>query len=108
MSEHAVDPLPANIVRALDEGVRDLVVWLRAQGFETTDSGDGVSKPPVGRVFDVPHVFIRVAPDDLFSETARLVRAFAERGGEEPTIEATYRPADGVALVGLFFERLEA
>lgn len=33
-----IDPM------TLDPGVRRLVMWLRAQDFKTSDSGDGVTK----------------------------------------------------------------
>ena len=40
-----VDPLTPEETEALDPGIRRLVTLLRAHGFETTDSGDGVTKP---------------------------------------------------------------
>lgn len=42
----------------LDPGIRGAVQYLRERGFDTTDSGDGVSKPPYDRVFDVAHVAV--------------------------------------------------
>ena len=52
----------------LDPGIRETVRLLRDAGFETTDSGDGVSKPEVGRCLSFGHVFIEVSPDKLISE----------------------------------------
>ena len=49
----------------LDPGIRDLVVYLRSCGFETTDSGDGVSKPDDERVFQVPHIVARIHKSDM-------------------------------------------
>lgn len=48
---------------ALDPGIRRTVRWLRSLGFETTDSGDGVTKPAMGLTWDDgvrdhPHVII--------------------------------------------------
>jgi hypothetical protein len=46
----------------LDPGIRDVVRRLRDRGFETTDSGDGVSKPAewyaAGEAIPFPHVVI--------------------------------------------------
>lgn len=44
----------------LDPGIRDLVRWCRQMGLETSDSGDGVSKPAEwyerGEAIRIPHV----------------------------------------------------
>lgn len=98
------EPLRERFVRALDPGIRRLVVALREAGFETTDSGDGVSKPDVGRVLDVPHVFIVIKPDAMVTESHRLVatlRSFGVRV-KPGVVQATYDPLDGVATLGVF------
>ena len=55
--EAACDPT------ALDPGIRDVVRYLRGKGYETTDSGDGVSKPAswfeTGEALPFPHVVCR-------------------------------------------------
>lgn len=57
----------------LDPGIRGVVRWLVFEGFHTTDSGDGVSKPQEARVFDFPHVVLRVRNhNDLIHEARRL------------------------------------
>jgi len=47
-------------ISELDPGIRDVVVRLNAEGFHTTDSGDGVSKPAdwyeSGEAIPFPHV----------------------------------------------------
>jgi hypothetical protein len=70
----------------LDPGIRRVVVWLRSLGYRTTDSGDGVSKPPEARVMgDRPHVFMVVPTDNFFADVDRLadaVDAFGIECGE--------------------------
>ena len=97
-----VEPLPDDVVSALDPGVRDLVVALREQGFETTDSGDGESKPEGQRDLDYPHVFM-VVPVTRIAEEARRLQAWIDADGHFGgwVVEATYSPKDGVALLHL-------
>lgn len=49
----AAEPLSAEDLAGLDPGIVDAVVWLRAHGFDTTDSGDGASK------------FVDAPPDEI-------------------------------------------
>lgn len=92
--------------RGLDPGITATVSLLIAAGFNTTDSGDGVSKPDVGRVFDFPHVVAVVAPDDLLKEARRLRRILEFVGiiprpqdGTHPAIEAAYDVGADVATI---------
>lgn len=85
----------------LDPGIRDRVRILNEHGFETTDSGDGVSKrPDPGEVLRFPHVAAVTEPARLISDAeslfslTKLVPQLA--GG---TVEASYNPDDGVALL---------
>lgn len=98
---------------SLDPGIRETVRWLNARGFETTDSGDGVTKFAAGystdEAFDVPHVFIHCNPHDIWVQSTRLLRELTEAGFcVEPVghsaiyIQATYDPADDSALIALF------
>lgn len=94
----------------LDPGIREFVRFLRMHGFDTSDSGDGVSKHPEARGFDSTHVAITVEPARLCLEADRLM-ALLQQQGLEPmplgpdeddslTIEATYNPAEfGYALI---------
>lgn len=95
---------------AIDPGVRETVRRLNALGFETTDSGDGVSKLdegyPADEILDFPHVYIRCAPRDVANVSARLKREIERRGFcVEPVghssiwIQATLDPADGTATI---------
>jgi hypothetical protein len=91
-SLNMVEPLSDAEVECLDPGIRDVVVQLRAAGFETTDSGDGVSKPKDDMcVLDHPHVFAVTTPELIIHETDRL-SAFL---GPEWHVEGQYCPKDG-------------
>lgn len=88
---------------ALDPGIRDAVVWLRERGWETTDSGDGVSKCEHGMMFAFPHVFM-VAEGALREEADRLdasVRATPEVFPGQWRVEANYSPGE-VGVLMLF------
>ena len=93
-------------LNVLDQGIQQTVAWLREQGFETTDSGDGATKSELiedGEALDVPHVFMRVDdPLMLIAESQRLAALVCAKGlGEECSIEASYSPLDGVSILAL-------
>lgn len=92
----------------MDPGIRCTVALLRAHGFDTTDSGDGVSK--IGGELDhdnevmrVPHVFMRVQSATMIEESHRLAGLVRERfmWPTTATVEVTYSPVDGVAVLML-------
>jgi hypothetical protein len=96
---------------ALDPGIRETVKWLRGHFFQTTDSGDGVSKAELiasGYALDFPHVMM-TAPRLTMSQAAydlfRLLKLrgvlCVPHGKEGPHISATYDPADGSAVIVL-------
>src|SRR5690242_4461705 len=93
---------------ALDPGIRYTVRWLRDHNFDTTDSGDGVTKLAAGLtvddgVLDVPHVFMQVEPRAMIDESARLRMLLRTHGlGGGGRIEASYNPDDGVAILALY------
>lgn len=64
----------------LDPGIRRTVLWLGSLGYQTSDSGDGRSKPKRQRVLDIPHVVITVLARNLLDETDALIQAVAELG----------------------------
>lgn len=113
----------------LDSGIRETVRWLRGAGFDTRDSGDGVSKfsngygkpgePPITDreallecgVQDVPHVMIVTPKDGLVREAERLLRLLRARAirvvpvgygeeGEEVSIQAMFDPAGNLDPAG--------
>lgn len=90
----------------IDPGVRETVRWLRERhGFDTFDSGDGVSRIDPNledheQLWGImPHVGIRCEPEELISVADRLAAVCAEVGIEitpyedDPNIQATYNPA---------------
>jgi hypothetical protein len=80
----------------LDPGIRDVVRVMREAGFDTTDSGDGVSKPKDGMcVLEYPHVFAMTEPARMVSEADRLVALL----GPEWDVDVSYSPRDGKAIL---------
>jgi hypothetical protein len=94
----------------LDPGIRDVVAKLREQGFNTTDSGDGVSKSQAdyatGCAIPFPHVVACCAVDALIDRTIAMQQAldWMEPGW---TVEGSYSPKQGTHGV-LFARRDEA
>lgn len=89
----------------LDPGIIGLVALLRAHGFETTDSGDGVSKKAKGidDALPYPHVFCVVDPDRLVIEAKRAwhtLNVYPEY--EDLSIEASYSPDDNAAILAIY------
>lgn len=97
---------------SLNPGIRETVRFLRERGYQTCDSGDGVTAE-----FECdpgfPYVHMVCAPDDLVEVANRLyalMRPFvdferecstAEEQWAAPTIEASYHPLGGNAIVSL-------
>lgn len=122
---------PAEIeYELLDPGVREVVRWLVALGFHTTDSGDGEHKrdhgwTEEGGLVPFPHVYMHVEPAEIVVACTDLrgclkgigitvvsqTDAWAEIiGGDsasgtakpKPYIEVTYDPCNQRAVMGLF------
>jgi hypothetical protein len=91
MADHEFDP--AN----LDPGIRETVVYLRGNGFDTCDSGDGVTKDKEDRAFDVPHVVCRLPVHEMvfIFEANRLLITL----GVNWTVEASYSANDETAVL---------
>lgn len=92
----SVTALSTEEASALDSGVRDLVIALRSAGYETTDSGDGVSKPQVdGCTLPFLHVYVRVPrPQFVWFFTNELYDWLQSNGHEDLTVEASYVPGE--------------
>lgn len=95
-------------VEDLNPGIRKTVLWLNSIGFETCDSGDGETHDyECDR--DQAYVVMQVDPSKLISESHRLEIALADRGvaieamsiEHAPCIQATYDPANEIALIEL-------
>jgi len=75
----------------LDPGIRDTVRMLHANGFATTDSGDGVSKPAdwyeSGEAIPFPHVVVTSTPDTMVADAERCAAVL----GADWNVEAEYQ-----------------
>ena len=95
-------------VEALDPHIRETVDWLRRAGFNTTDSGDGRSKPDVGKdgcSLAEPHVFMVLGDTDPIENTAdQLLHMARSRWGDVPgmRVEASYSPIGRTTILMLF------
>lgn len=91
----------------LNPGIRRTVAWLREQGFETCDSGDGKTREhECDR--DHAYVVISVRPIEIVNAAQRLQFVLAKRdiyidaiGEGAPCIQASYDPANGLAFIDL-------
>lgn len=92
----------------LTPGIREVVRLLRQNGFKTTDSGDGVTNVANGMegAMTVPHVVMRIEPDEIIAEARRLQSLIdpycTEEGASGPFIEASFSPRDNIAVLVLF------
>jgi hypothetical protein len=80
----------------LDPGICEAVRKLRAAGLNTTDSGDGVSKPADCRTMDEPHVHIVSSGPRMMLRDARRAQDVL---GAEWYVEATYSTRDGKTIL---------
>jgi hypothetical protein len=79
----------------LDDGIRDVVVRLNEQGFQTTDSGDGSKHDKMEGALPFLHVFCVVDEIDLLLlEADRMFRLWPDW-----IVEASYSPNDGVGVL---------
>lgn len=76
----------------LDSGIRETVKILQGAGFDTCDSGDGVSKSPEeyedGTALPFAHVVTLIEPEAMVSEAHRMAMVL----GSHWEIEAAYNP----------------
>jgi hypothetical protein len=97
----------------INPGIVKLVAMLQAHGFNTTDSGDGVTNVPLMEcVLETPHVFMKVDPDKMIAESNRLYELMRDKANfdqdiemipPQPTgaIEVSYSPIDKTAVIAL-------
>lgn len=99
----------------LTPGIRRTVALVRSWGFETTDSGDGVTNVQAGmeEAMTVPNVYISVRdPERLIRESQGLLQRLASIGVDmgaqgpdnAPCIQAMYDPCTnsaGILLMGV-------
>lgn len=83
----------------LDPGIREIVRYIRREGFVTTDSGDGKTKPPGPDVLPYPHVAVQVPVMPTVISHADHLRRVMQCGepiGKVPAgwqVQLTYDPA---------------
>lgn len=91
---------------SLDPGIRQVVRWLRAAGFNTHDSGDGVTKADwiaKGTAMEVPHVFVRTTPGTMVSDASDLLRLVRAAGIAVQSAFAADRLSDDIAIIDALF-----
>lgn len=94
-------PVQSPIKGNLDPGIKDTVKLLRSHGFNTTDSGDGVTKKDLieeGQALDYPHVASTVNdldPVNSFKEAKRMQEILGPDWG----VQLTYNPKDGYTVL---------
>ena len=89
-----IAPLPAAVLATLDPGIRDVVVKLREQGFETTDSGDGSKADTMGCAWPFPMAVAVVERDHLLAEADRMAALWPDW-----RVEASYAPGGPSVLM---------
>jgi hypothetical protein len=92
----------------LDPNIRETVRRLRLSGFNTTDSGDGTTKPEDERTMDGPHIImtggdnVERAAQDLL----QIVRSWGIKVGKQGvfpvSIQADYCPVSRLRILYLF------
>jgi hypothetical protein len=91
----------------IDPGIRGMVAALRLNGFETTDSGDGVTKADMPCSLPYPHVFITTTKEQLLAEADRLY-SFVNAEYIESNmpsgwkVEACYSPNDDASILVVY------
>jgi len=92
-------------LEGLSPNIRETVVFLRKNGFDTSDSGDGTNHANgMECALPTPHVFMPVPVKEMVSEADRLlgILSFVKKLPEDFGIEVSYSPLDGVAMLMLF------
>lgn len=104
-------PLPPIDYACINPGIRRTVDMLRAAGFDTQDSGDGVTKSYACDI-GVPYVHMLVpSPAALVTEADRLMTIVETLGvvledqneqGTAKQVTADYTPHDGLCFLTLW------
>lgn len=86
---------------ALDPGIRDVVRAINEWGWETCDSGDGVSKPADYEcALRFPHVFAEAQfVESMIAEAIELAHLLTVRFGPGWYVEANYSTKDSKAIL---------
>lgn len=94
---------------SLNPGIRNFVRFLRRNGFDTIDSGDG-NTHEFDCDRDFPFVSIQCRPETMVMEAQRLYDLLADEGirvesvgptGYEPCIQASFDPALDIGIIDI-------
>lgn len=107
-------PMPDIDYSLLDPGIVDAVRFLRQHGFNTTDSGDGYTKPKSERTIEGPHVFCIVSHYTVGAlEANRCLELLTQKLGQPALVttprewasmllvEASYSAVDGTCILSI-------
>jgi hypothetical protein len=90
----------------LNHGIREVVRLLRSHGFETTDSGDGVTNVAAGMegALAIPHVHCRIPASNQVRCARWAVDALEERCVVVTAgmVQTTYDPVTSIALLSVY------
>ena len=89
-------------IEELDPGIRRHVLSLRDAGFETTDSGDGISKlggPGEGCMLDAPNIAIVLPAVDCLIEEALGAQRVLDEIEDGWRVEACWSTYDRVPVL---------
>jgi len=88
-------------------GIRGAVAFFRANGFETTDSGDGsYFKMGMEGAMEEPMVAMKSSPDTLARDAQQVWDLIDVEGRECPAIEATYYVSEDTAIILVYGKAL--
>lgn len=91
----------------MNPGIRDVVIFLRDNGFTTCDSGDGATRDHDCDL-PLPYVHMQIPRNSIAVEVERLAALMMQRGIEPynrfgmPRIEANYAPGRDFAILSLY------
>lgn len=105
-------PLSSSTEYEMEEicpGIAEVVNLLNAEGFVTTDSGDGSHlKDGMECAWDVPMVVCLETIGPGFGIRAKQLLYILRENGYEAQVEATYSPNDGIATIIAYGEGLRS
>lgn len=103
MLENDLEPLD---YASLNPGIREVVSLLRQHGYDTTDSGDGITNIAAGMegAIPAPHVHCVIDPASFMHAANKIVALLLLNGVEvQPgMVQVVYDPMDGVCTVSVY------
>lgn len=94
--------LPSDWETSLDPGIKNVVFYLGTHGFDTRDSGDGITKinagwEPYTEALPYPHVMCHVDKYSFFVEAKRLQDLMPDW-----VVQADFDPKNEVCMLTLY------